>query len=63
MIFIGQLYFPLQENGNQSYPPLSCGVLNASDPQRLIYLDAGSVGGRTAWEGLGGMVLFEEVYH
>lgn len=37
--------------------------LNESDSHRFIYLNAWSVVCRTVWEGLEGMVLFQEVCH
>lgn len=40
-----------------------CGGLNNNDHHRLICLNASSLVGRTVFEGLGGMVFLEEVYH
>lgn len=34
----------------------ACGGLNETDPDRLMYLNSWSPVGRTAWEGVGGVV-------
>lgn len=39
------------------------GCLIENDPKRLMYLNTKIVGGRTAWDGLGGVALLEEVYN
>ena len=40
-----------------------CGGLNENCPQRLMYLNTWSPVGGNIWEGLGGVVLLEEVCH
>lgn len=44
-------------------PLAFCGGLNANSPHRLIDLIKQFPGGVTVWEGLGGVALFEEMYH
>lgn len=41
--------------------PRSCGGLNDIAPDRLIYLNSWSSVGGALWEGLGDVVLLEEV--